>query len=276
MAEPRSVAEVVLETPVVGQSDAGGRGRGGGDERGGGSRAERRPRDPGRALRPPRGMASGGMVLVLDDMVNGDEVTTTGIVRGHRGPKLDLAVSPPPGTGRGGTSGGSGARWGCHDFRAHGKPQPIVYAVAFDPDGWKRVSNDLIAEAGVNLRPLVVRRGDRRGRPNPGVIVETKAGRQALLGSSSSTRPATSTSRAPARPTSTARTSSPPCSGWAGSTPTPPSGSRSARWSSPSWTGGPPGPRRSWDLWWLDAAPRHRVVQLPAPDRPSMRSRSRT
>ena len=43
------------------------------------------------------------------------------------------------------------ARWGCHDFRAHGKPQPIVYAVAFDPDGWK-VSNDLIAEAGVNLR----------------------------------------------------------------------------------------------------------------------------
>ena len=45
-----------------------------------------------------------------------------------------------------------GARWGCHDFRAHGKPQPIVYAVAFDPDGWKRVSNDLIAEAGVNLR----------------------------------------------------------------------------------------------------------------------------
>ena len=132
------------------------------------------------------GMASGGMVLVLDDMVNGDEITTTGIVREviERLEKLDLAVSPPPGDRRAGWDvWWKWARWGCYDFRARGKPQPIVYAVAFDPDGWKRVSNDLVAEAGVELRlhswfaePIVE---DGRMR---GVLVETKSGRQALLG----------------------------------------------------------------------------------------------
>ena len=31
-------------------------------------------------------------------------------------------------------------------------PKPICYSVAFDPDGWKRVSLDLVREAGVQLR----------------------------------------------------------------------------------------------------------------------------
>jgi FAD dependent oxidoreductase len=188
MAEPRSVAEVARETPVVAQSDV--LVVGGGAA--GMSAAVAAARSGARVTLVERyahlgGMASGGMVLVLDDMVNGDEVTTTGIVREviERLEKLDLAVSPPPGDRRVGWDvWRKWARWGCHDFRAHGKPQPIVYAVAFDPDGWKRVSNDLIAEAGVNLRlhswfaePIVE---DGRIR---GVIVETKAGRQALLGS---------------------------------------------------------------------------------------------
>lgn len=131
------------------------------------------------------GMASGGMVLVLDDMVNGDEITTTGIVGEfiERLEKLGLAVCPPPEDRRADWAmWRRWARWGVHDFRARGKPQPIVYAVSFDPDGWKRVSEDLIAESGVTLRlhswfsePIVE---DGRIR---GVIAETKSGRQALL-----------------------------------------------------------------------------------------------
>ena len=227
------------------------------------------------------GMASGGMVLVLDDMVNGDEVTTTGIVRGHRAPReaRPRGVAAARGPARGWDVWRKWARWGCHDFRAHGKPQPIVYAVAFDPDGWKRVSNDLIAEAGVNLRLLVVRRGDRRGRPNPGVIVETKAGRQALLGSvvidatgdlDVAARAGTSRPRLvhrhPRVPAGRGRhRRRPPVRGGA------PGGVRRAG------PGGPPGPRQVvGPLVAQDAAARHRVVQLPAPDRRSMRSRSRT
>ena len=131
------------------------------------------------------GLASGGMVLVLDDMVNGVEITTTGLVGEaiERLEKLGLAVSPPLEERRVGWDvWRRWARWGCHDFRAHGKPQPIVYAVAFDPDGWKRVSDDLVAESGVSLRlhswfsePIVE---DGRLR---GAVVETKSGRQALL-----------------------------------------------------------------------------------------------
>ena len=42
------------------------------------------------------------------------------------------------------------------------KPPPIVFAAAFDPDGWKRVSNEMIAEAGVERAPaFLVLQGDR-------------------------------------------------------------------------------------------------------------------
>lgn len=71
---------------------------------------------------------------------------------------------------------------GTFDFHSHTNPKPICYAVAFDPDGWKRVSNDLVREAGVHLRlhswfsqPIV---DDGRLR---GVVVETKAGPQAIM-----------------------------------------------------------------------------------------------
>ncbi len=62
------------------------------------------------------------------------------------------------------------------------KPQPIVMAAAFDPDGWKRASNEMITEAGVDVRlhswfsSAIVQDGRIRG-----VICETKAGREALL-----------------------------------------------------------------------------------------------
>jgi hypothetical protein len=117
-------------------------------------------------------------------MVNSSEITTTGLVTEfvERLEKLGLAVVPPAEDRRAGWDmWWRWARWGCQDFRAHGKPQPIVYAAAFDPDGWKRVSDDLVVESGVSLRlhswfsaPIVE---DGRIR---GIVVETKSGRQAL------------------------------------------------------------------------------------------------
>ncbi|HEY3189386.1 MAG TPA: FAD-dependent oxidoreductase [Solirubrobacteraceae bacterium] len=186
MTIPQTITEIARTTPVVDESDV--LVVGGGPA--GVSAAVAAARSGARVTLIERyphlgGMASGGMVLVLDDMVNGDEVTTTGLVGEliERLEKLGLAVSPPPEDRRvGWDTWRRWARWGCNDFRAHGKPQPIVYAVAFDPDGWKRVSEDVIVESGVNLRlhswfaePIVE---DGRIR---GALVETKSGRQALL-----------------------------------------------------------------------------------------------
>jgi hypothetical protein len=113
------------------------------------------------------GMASGGMVLVLDDMVNeGNEVVTTGVVNEF----VDRMWK-------------KGSRWGCIDVHKAMMPQPIIHAVAFDPDAWKRVSLDMVREAGVNLRTHswfsdVLMEGGRI----TGVIVQTKEGRQVIRG----------------------------------------------------------------------------------------------
>ncbi|NIA72507.1 FAD-dependent oxidoreductase [Pelagibius litoralis] len=131
------------------------------------------------------GMASGGMVLVLDDMVNeGNEIVTTGIVTEfvERLEREEAAVYPPPQDCQ--TNWDmwrKWSRWGCIDFHKAMMPQPIIHAVAFDPDAWKRVSLDMVREAKVNLRTHswfsdVLREGDRI----TGVIAQTKLGRQAI------------------------------------------------------------------------------------------------
>jgi hypothetical protein len=132
------------------------------------------------------GLASGGMVLVLDDMCNGNEITVKGLCTEliDRMTRMGLCVTPPeqdwisdPAKFR------QWARWGVYNFHSHIKPQPVCYASAFDPDGFKRASNDMIAEAGVNLRlhswfsKAIVEDGVAKG-----VICDTKAGRQAILG----------------------------------------------------------------------------------------------
>src|SRR6516162_5383191 len=100
-------------------------------------------------------VAARSEVLVLDDMTNGSEITVTGICMEmiERMQRIDAAVYPPPEDRRQSEEmWRKWARWGVHDFRSTSKPLPIVMAAAFDPDGWKRVANDMIAEAGVNLR----------------------------------------------------------------------------------------------------------------------------
>jgi hypothetical protein len=132
------------------------------------------------------GLASGGMVLVLDDMANGSEISVTGIVSEYveRLDRLGLVVVPPAEDRHASTeTWNRWGRFGTFDFHSHGTPKPICYAAAFDPDGWKRVSNDLVREAGVNLRlhswfsRAVVDDGRMAG-----VVCETKQGPQAVLG----------------------------------------------------------------------------------------------
>jgi hypothetical protein len=62
------------------------------------------------------------------------------------------------------------------------KPPPIVFAAAFDPDGWKRVSNDMVEEAGIELRlhSWFSRTLVEDGRVT-GIVCETKAGPEAVL-----------------------------------------------------------------------------------------------
>jgi hypothetical protein len=73
--------------------------------------------------------------------------------------------------------------WGLIEPYSRGKPKPIVYAVAFDPEGWKEVSNELVRETGIRLRlhswfsQAIVEDGRVRG-----VVCETKEGPQAVLG----------------------------------------------------------------------------------------------
>ncbi|MBL1422048.1 MAG: FAD-dependent oxidoreductase [Alphaproteobacteria bacterium] len=132
------------------------------------------------------GMASGGMVLVLDDMTNGSEITVTGIVDEFvETMKMENGAVYPPSEDRiqSHEMWRKWSRWGCHDFHSKLDPMPITYAVAFDPDAWKRVSLKLVKEAKVNLRlhswfsDTIVEDGKVKG-----IIVQTKTGREAILG----------------------------------------------------------------------------------------------
>jgi hypothetical protein len=75
------------------------------------------------------------------------------------------------------------SRYGLFDFNTKERPHPICYSVAFDPDGWKRVSDDMVREAKINLRlhSWFSRTIVEDGRAT-GVVCETKAGRQAIMG----------------------------------------------------------------------------------------------
>lgn len=137
------------------------------------------------------GLATGGMVLVLDDMVNGLEITVRGICAEmiERMRRKNLCVVPhendrqldrrdlPESWRRWG-------RWGLFDFNTPSSPHPICYAAAFDPDAFKQTSYDLLAESRVKLRThswlssALVADGIIQG-----VLCQTKEGMQAVMGS---------------------------------------------------------------------------------------------
>lgn len=136
------------------------------------------------------GLASGGMVLVLDDMHNDTEVTVQGICMEmiERMRSWGLCVAPPdadraPDMRESEAMWRKWSRWGLFDFHTNSMPHPICFSAAFDPDAFKRASYVLTGEAGVKLRlhswfsSAIVEDGVAKG-----VICETKEGRQAILG----------------------------------------------------------------------------------------------
>jgi hypothetical protein len=135
------------------------------------------------------GLASGGMVLLLDDMHNDTEISVRGlgmeiIDRMHR---KGLCVYPPendrdPSVRTTQEMWEKWSRWGVFDFHRP-EPHPIIFAASFDPDGFKQAALDMVGEANINLRlhswfksSLV-----EDGRIT-GVLVQSKEGTQAVLG----------------------------------------------------------------------------------------------
>ncbi len=105
------------------------------------------------------GLASGGMVLVLDDMVNGLEITVQGICTEmiERMRAKNLCVVPDENDRQIDSrdlpeSWRRWARWGLFDFHTPTAPHPICYAAAFDPDGFKQVAYDIFSECRIKLR----------------------------------------------------------------------------------------------------------------------------
>jgi hypothetical protein len=133
------------------------------------------------------GLASGGMVLVLDDMCNGPEISVRGLCDEliDRMTHMGLCVVPPEHDRRSDAAmWRKWSRWGLHDFHSHVEPQPICYAAAFDPDGFKRAANEMVAEAKVTLRlHSWFSHAIMEDRRITGVVVETKAGPHAIMGS---------------------------------------------------------------------------------------------
>ena len=134
------------------------------------------------------GLASGGMVLVLDDMHNDTEISVRGLAMEiiERMHAKKLCVYPPaadrdPAVRATQEMWRKWRRWGLFDFHTQSKPHPIIFAAAFDPDGFKQASLDMVREAGVRLRlhswfqSAIVENGRAAG-----VIVETKEGSQAI------------------------------------------------------------------------------------------------
>jgi hypothetical protein len=133
------------------------------------------------------GDATGAMVLVLDDMTDSSQITVGGIaqemidrMKDEGGavdpPEEDLWVANPWAWER-------WRKWAFADLYARvPPPKPIVYTASFDPDSMKMVSLDMVREAGVKLRfhswivGSYVEDGMIRG-----VIIESKAGRHAIL-----------------------------------------------------------------------------------------------
>jgi FAD dependent oxidoreductase len=131
------------------------------------------------------GLASGGEVIVLDDMADARQKTVAGIVDEVVARLDDLgAAAYPPVEDRFVSSEDAWwrwGRWGLQDNYARTRPKTITYAVSFDPEALKLVSLRLVAEAGVALRlhslflePIV------QGGMVQGGIFETKSGRQAI------------------------------------------------------------------------------------------------
>src|SRR5437764_2587353 len=191
---PATITEPQRETPVVAETDV--LVVGGGPA--GICAAIAAARNGARVILTERyphlgGLASGGQVLVLDDMADSErhQKTVAGISDEivERLDALGGAVYAPP-EDQYTVSEESWARWGrwgLQDNYARTRPKTITYAVAFDPEALKFVCLELLDQTGVSLRlhstfvDAIVRQAQDRDREVRGGIFQTKSGRQAIL-----------------------------------------------------------------------------------------------
>ena len=133
------------------------------------------------------GLASGGMVLVLDDMwdnhLNEISVRGTCMTFIERMAARKLAYFPRADEwGDDPAAYRKWGRWGTFDFHSQKNPHPVCFAAAFDPDAMKRVALEMVESLGIKLRlhswfsRTLVEDGKVKG-----VICETKSGREAIL-----------------------------------------------------------------------------------------------
>lgn len=186
---PASITEPQRETPVVAETDV--LVVGGGPA--GICAAIAAARNGARVILTERyphlgGLASGGQVLVFDDMADNERqiVTVRGITDEivQRLDALGGAVYPPVEDQFtvSEESWQRWGRWGLQDNYARTRPKMITYAVAFDPEALKYVSLQMVDEAGIHLRlhstfvDALVENGQVKGG-----IFQTKSGRQAIL-----------------------------------------------------------------------------------------------
>ncbi len=138
------------------------------------------------------GLASGGMVLVLDDMwdnhLNEISVRGTCATLIERMAAMKLVSYPRQNEwGNDPAMIRKWSRWGTFDFHTQEMPHPICFAAAFDPDAWKRASLEMVQEQGIELRlhswfSQTLVEHDAGGVKVKGVICDSKSGREAILG----------------------------------------------------------------------------------------------
>src|SRR6266705_2899221 len=97
------------------------------------------------------GLASGGMVLLLDDMCGEREVSVGGLALEiiDRLERIGACVTPPKGDcfRNDAEVRDRWVRWGFEELYGKKRPKPIIYSGAFDPEGWKQVSQEIVIDA---------------------------------------------------------------------------------------------------------------------------------
>lgn len=133
------------------------------------------------------GLATGGLVIYLDDWYGGRDRTVGGIAQEvvERLKQLGAAVEPAEETlfKSDLMLWKTHSRWGFVDFHSKERPKATTYCVDFDAEILKYVAQEMLVEAGVRIHlhswaASALKEGDTV----VGVVTESKEGRQALLG----------------------------------------------------------------------------------------------